>query len=239
MQESLSVPHTYNLTALLDPGRHRITIRVDNRLKYLIHHSLSDWEFTHAITDETQGNWNGIIGRINLAAGPLISIENIQVKVTDDCLKAAALVTISNHIGKDISLALEVSVATRDRNNVTSTLTAGKGISIHRIELPIAANAARWDEFSPVMQIVHLSLKNISKEIDRDSARFGLMSFKNDERHFILNGRKIFLRGNLECAIWPLTGHPPMDAEAGWTKLMATLKEYGMNHLRLPHSACQ
>ncbi len=82
MQESLSVPHTYDLTALLDPGRHRITIRVDNRLKYLIHHSLSDWEFTHAITDETQGNWNGIIGRMNLVASPLIAIENIQVTVS-------------------------------------------------------------------------------------------------------------------------------------------------------------
>ena len=96
MQESLSVPHTYDLTALLGPGRHRVTIRVDNRLKYLIHHSLSDWEFTHAITDETQGNWNGIIGRMNLVVRPLIAIENIQVAVTNDCLKATALVTISN-----------------------------------------------------------------------------------------------------------------------------------------------
>ncbi len=237
MQESLSVPHTYDLTALLVPGRHRITIRVDNRLKYLIHHSLSDWEFTHAITDETQGNWNGIIGRMDLVAKPLIAIENIQVTVSDDCLKTTALVTVSNHTGKDVSLDLEGSVAPGGRNNVTTTISAGKGMSSHRIELPVSENAVRWDEFSPVMQIVHVSLKNKKKEIDRDSARFGLMSFKSDERHFILNGRKIFLRGNLECAIWPLTGHPPMDAEEGWTKLMATIKEYGMNHLRF-HSWC-
>ena len=86
-------------------------------------------------------------------------------------------------------------------------------MSSHKIELPVTANAERWDEFSPVMQVVHLSLKNKNKEINRDSARFGLMSFKADEKHFILNGRKIFLRGNLECAIWPLTGHPPMETE--------------------------
>jgi len=40
----------------------------------------------------------------------------------------------------------------------------------------------------------------------------------------------------LECSIFPLTGHPPLD-EAGWKKVFGAAREYGLNHLRF-HSWC-
>ena len=51
-----------------------------------------------------------------------------------------------------------------------------------------------------------------------------------------MNEKPIFLRGTLECCIFPLTGTPPTD-EASWEKLYASAREYGMNHLRF-HSWC-
>ena len=59
-QESLISPHRFDLTDYLAPGKHRISIRVDNRKQYDI--SVND--MGHAYTNETQIMWNGILGEI-------------------------------------------------------------------------------------------------------------------------------------------------------------------------------
>lgn len=46
----------------------------------------------------------------------------------------------------------------------------------------------------------------------------------------------MFLRGTLECCIFPLTGYPPTTKE-GWSKVFRSAKEWGLNHLRF-HSWC-
>ena len=53
---------------------------------------------------------------------------------------------------------------------------------------------------------------------------------------FVLNGRPIFLRGTLECAVFPLTGYPPTDVPA-WQRIFRVLKSYGLNFMRF-HSWC-
>ena len=70
--DSLSTPHEYDLGQLA-PGKHTLTIRVDNRMIVDI------GENSHAISDHTQGNWNGIVGKIELRATPLVWIEDAQV----------------------------------------------------------------------------------------------------------------------------------------------------------------
>ena len=57
-ERSLTTPHRYDLTQWLMPGRHRLTVRVDNRKKY----DLSVRNLAHAYTDDTQVIWNGIVG---------------------------------------------------------------------------------------------------------------------------------------------------------------------------------
>ncbi len=69
---SLSTPHQYDLDPIT-PGKHRITIRVDNRM------IVNVGENSHSVSDHTQGNWNGIVGRIELAARDGIWIENQRV----------------------------------------------------------------------------------------------------------------------------------------------------------------
>jgi hypothetical protein len=51
-----------------------------------------------------------------------------------------------------------------------------------------------------------------------------------------MNGRPVYLRGTLECSIWPLTGYPPTD-EAAWHRIYKIMKSYGLNHIRF-HSWC-
>src|SRR5690606_29315650 len=65
---------------------------------------------------------------------------------------------------------------------------------------------------------------------------FGLREITANNSEIQVNGRRVFMRGTLECAIFPLTGYPPMD-KAGWMKAFNTAKAYGLNHLRF-HSWC-
>ena len=61
----------------------------------------------------------------------------------------------------------------------------------------------------------------------------GLCQKKN---YLYQNGQRIWLRGNVDCAIYPATGSPPMTKEE-WNAIFRIYLEYGMNHVRF-HSWC-
>jgi hypothetical protein len=71
---------------------------------------------------------------------------------------------------------------------------------------------------------------------DARTVRFGLRDLGVSGTQFTINGRKIFLRGTLECCIFPLTGYPPTDVEP-WKRIMRIARAHGLNHLRF-HSYC-
>ena len=64
----------------------------------------------------------------------------------------------------------------------------------------------------------------------------GCVISKPTGTHFEVNGHQVFLRGTLECCIFPLTGYPPTDVDS-WLKVLRTIKEYGLNTVRF-HSWC-
>ena len=67
-QMSLSVPHQYDLTPFVKYGRkNTITICVYNGIE-----NVGVGQDSHSVTDQTQGNWNGMIGRIELRTSPIV-----------------------------------------------------------------------------------------------------------------------------------------------------------------------
>jgi len=67
-QMSLSAPHQYDVTPYLRYGRdNELSIRVYNGIE-----NVCVGQDSHSVTDQTQGNWNGIAGRIELRCEPLI-----------------------------------------------------------------------------------------------------------------------------------------------------------------------
>src|SRR6185369_664468 len=58
-QQSLVAPHVYDLGAA-SPGRHRLTIRVDNRM------IMPYRPDAHSVSDSLGASWNGIVGKIQL-----------------------------------------------------------------------------------------------------------------------------------------------------------------------------
>lgn len=63
---SLSTPHVYDITPLISYGRtSRIDIDVYNGIE-----NVDVGQDSHSVTDQTQGNWNGIVGAMKLIAIP-------------------------------------------------------------------------------------------------------------------------------------------------------------------------
>ncbi|MBQ0057924.1 MAG: beta-glucuronidase [Bacteroidales bacterium] len=72
-QMSLSVPHQYDLTSHIRAGQsNEILIYIYNGIE-----NVCVGQDSHSVTDQTQGNWNGIAGRIELQRRPLIYRKNV------------------------------------------------------------------------------------------------------------------------------------------------------------------
>ena len=75
-QMSLSTPHEYDVTKYLLPGkRNTIAVCVYNGIE-----NVCVGQDSHSVTDQTQGNWNGIIGKMELRAqSPLMNIKKVRI----------------------------------------------------------------------------------------------------------------------------------------------------------------
>jgi hypothetical protein len=101
-------------------------------------------------------------------------------------------------------------------------------------EIDLGSKAPLWDEFHPALYGLTATIEG--QETGGRSVSFGLREIGTMGTQFVLNGRKTFFRGTLECAIFPLTGHPPMDVES-WKRIIGIAKDHGLNLFRF-HSWC-
>ena len=76
-QMSLSVPHQYDLTSYVAFGKKNvITIRIYNGID-----RVCVGQDSHSVTDQTQGDWNGITGRIALLSEPIIYRKRVECDI--------------------------------------------------------------------------------------------------------------------------------------------------------------
>ncbi len=256
-QNSLCAPHVYNLTDFLLPGKHNITILVDNTVKINIGHSHSPMLWTHAITEETQTDWNGIIGIIELIATPKIWIDSIQTYPDFEGKIITVKIIIGNITGKKIEGKLNLEDLTDNVSVKNIPFSAIGKETVVEAKLPFGKTPTLWGEFSPKLHELEVMLEGrcpqrpnnhtgIKVAGDDDpptrnvtntkTIKFSLRDFRANGHHFNLNGRNIFLRGNVDCAIFPLTGYPPMNVDE-WKRMFNIYKNYGLNHVRF-HSWC-
>ncbi len=237
--DSLVTPHRYDLGRLTS-GNHRLTVRIDNSMA----HNLGT--IGHAYGPETQSRWNGIIGRMELSALPPISIQRIQVYPDDNKTEIQVVITLSNRTGRPGRATVQlVAGSTGDDHartyppiDVSAPFGPGERTTL-RCQYAMPGPARRWDEFHP--ELYELSARLQTDEdpdifVDQRSTTFGLRTVRRDGRWIQINGRRVFLRGTLDCCVYPQTGHPPVTL-AKWMTILRTVKRYGFNHVRF-HSWC-
>jgi hypothetical protein len=273
MQDSLCVPHRFDLSGYITPGKHRLTLRIDNRLKINVGHEpdrpeLGGWSrmWAMSLTEESQTNWNGVIGRIELQATNPVWIERVEAHPDIDKRETRVTTWVRSRVGA-VSGVVRVSASCGDHRMtpVRATFrTKGdeersaadqlspvlgdlggdyyqrRALTRVDVNLLFGEGAMLWDEFSPnVYQlVVELTGSDDGGKTYRDEHRdsFGLRKFAADGNQLKLNERTVFLRGNQDNCIHPKTAYPPMD-KAAWLAFLQKHKDYGLNCMRF-HSWC-
>lgn len=230
MNNSLGTPHRFDLSESLRPGTHLLTIRVDNRVK-----DINVGPNSHSITDHTQSNWNGMIGKLLLVSAPLLHLENVQLYPDIKNKLVKAKIKINNPANKQVEAGIQLRVTSENTKSEKLKLIQKKvilkgGDTALEIIYPMGNAPLLWDEFHPNLYAMQINLTT-PKERDERTVTFGMREFLTKGTQFTINGNLTFLRGTLECAIFPKTGYPPTDVEA-WLHIFKVCRSYGLNHIR-------
>ena len=252
-QLSLSTPHRYDVTSQIKTGAsNEILVRVYNGIE-----NVCVGQDSHSVTDQTQGNWNGIVGRIELQAQwKKLYVKHVGFRADSTYIKkkkqwqktAVVTVDLANHLNQvmplwdyQVDVKLTPLQGKMKGTAVYHDLRLAKEAKNGRLEFVIPRENERlkgkgfdlepWDEFHP-------NLYRLSVEVGDDlyEANVGLRDIRIEGRQFVLNGHPLFLRGTVENCCFPETGYPPMDEES-WRDIFLKCKEWGLNHVRF-HSYC-
>lgn len=230
MQNSLGSPHDFDLSKALKPGTHKIIVRVDNRVK-----DINVGENSCSITDHTQTNWNGMIGKIFIASRPAIYFDDIQLYPDLKNKQVVARIKINNldglaNLGNIQLLATSVNPRAEKLKYIKKEIKIEGDNAEVEITYPMGNNPLLWDEFHPNLYSLSVRL-NSKSGTDEKVVSFGMREFLTQGTQFTINGHLTFLRGTLECAIFPKTGFPPTDV-ASWMRIFKICRSYGLNHMR-------
>ena len=208
--DSLCTSHIYALPALR-PGKHIFVICVKN-VGY-------PTKGGHMTSPDTQTNWNGITGAIEIGIRPKVRIDGIKVLSETDSNNVVFSCIASGDC--------EAYITVEDDVTLTVQLKEGEN-TVHYIP---GSPLPTWDEFSPNLLKLHISANG-----ERQTVPFGIRKLETKGRKLYVNGRETFLRGKHDGMIFPLTGYAPTDVDS-WLKVMKTAKEFGINHYRF-HTCC-
>lgn len=236
--DTLSAAQVFDVTQAMAPGKHTVTLLIDNA-------KLPPVGPSHAVDERTQTNWNGVVGKIELRATDPVWIEDIQVYPNVATKEARVEVVVGNITGKNASGKITVACESYNVDKATTfksqtvSVEVGKERNVIEFIYQPGPEVPLWDEFQAAMLRLSLKLETTvgahSFEND-ESVSFGMRNFTHAGSLLKNNGKTVYLRGRLDCANYPLTGYAPMD-KAEWMKIFSILKDWGLNHVRF-HSWC-
>ncbi|WP_336773403.1 glycoside hydrolase family 2 TIM barrel-domain containing protein [Paenibacillus sp. MMO-58] len=225
-QNSLSTPHLYELTKPLTEGCHTMTVRVDN--------TSYPTKGGHMTSRDTQTNWNGITGRLELQFYGTAFLEDVRTypNVQDRSVTVKAKLVGASAGTISVSAVGVNGVIRHEAEARTYDVSGGD----FELCYPLGEAALLWSEWSPNLYNLKLELQQNDVTTDVHESTFGLRSFRAEGSSFTINGAKTFLRGKHDGLIFPLTGFAPTTVEE-WLQVLETAKSYGINHYRF-HTAC-
>ncbi len=207
---SLSAPHVFSFPGL-EAGVHTLAVRVAN-----VGYPTGGG---HLTSPDTQTNWLGITGRIEILSHPAARID--EIKVFPDCETGRIDVTFS--ATGDGVVSLFVQGCRVQEANVKKGLN--RIIYSPERKLPL------WDEFEPNVFTLSLTFNG-----EEQLVPFGFRRFTHEGLKLYVNGNETFLRGKHDGMVFPLTGFAPTDVSE-WERVLGIAKSYGINHYRF-HTCC-
>lgn len=209
--------HKHDLTGKLTAGVHILTVRVDN--------TNYPTKGGHMTSPDTQTNWNGILGRMELQIREKIYPENLQVYS-----KTPGEVKITADIKGMQEGFARVEVYEKEGKLLCKKECLFKGGKL-QVQMALAGEDLLWDEYHTNLLVARV---NVGEE--SASATFGIRALSHEGRKLLINNKQVFWRGKHDGLVFPYTGYAPMTVEE-WKKVLSTAKEYGINHYRF-HTCC-
>ena len=220
-QESLCTPHVYDLSRFAGTGEHMVTIRVSN-----VGYKTGGGHLTSA---DTQTNWNGITGRIELIGYGEAYCENVM-RYTDIHKKTVRIT--ADVRGREQG---RFSVSAVSFNSAKKHIPQAQEFEYHdgRIDVlyHMGDDCLLWSEHDPALYRLTITIGDDSCE-----HIIGMREFSTREGKFTINGKTTFLRGKHDGMIFPKTSYAPCTVDE-WLRVMSISKSFGMNHYRF-HTCC-
>ncbi len=227
--DSLLSAHEHDLTSYVISGkRQRLVIRVDNRMKL-------DLKESHIHSYHTATNWGGITGGISLCAVPRTGIDIIKIRPCPTTASVEVEVTVPvMSVARVTGLELEIEVEGASGKVPLEHLETTDGVmGTAKLRLKLNEPARLWTADHPELYEASIRLKNhLGETLDELTRIFGLRTFRAGGKQLLLNGNPVFLRGYVDCCLFPQTGYPVWDIEHYRSQFRAA-KAYGFNHVRL------
>ncbi len=233
IKDALNSPHYHDLGYVL-PGKHTLTIRINNDLI----HNIGDKGSLY--TEYAQSIWNGIVGDIFLIAQKKVRMDNPQIYTYIHPRSFLVKDTLINETGRKITVNISLRLKERESGltvfsqTLSKVLQPGKNNFDHTTRLP--EKIRLWDDVNPHLYILELTVDQKNESWDRREIEIGFREITTSRSKVLVNGNPVFLRGNLDCVHFPLTGYPSCKVE-DWERIFRIYKSYGLNHVRF-HSWC-
>ncbi len=232
LQGTISTPYCFELTEYL---------KEDNVLEITSDNTYPGWPaeaiiYSSAATDETQTNWNGLLGYIRLREEEADFVSAVRVYPKMDSLKVVVNVDVaSNVFAGEIFVKSEViGLEQTDKNScICKAVELSKGTHEVTFEnLLLKADVKYWDEYEGNLYELTAGISGA----DSKTVRFGIREFSGKGGCLNNNGHRIFLRSESNCCVFPETGHMPLTYDE-WLSVLQMYKSYGINCMRF-HSHC-
>lgn len=221
---TLSSPHVFEVSNFFEQPR-KVTLVSDNTYPDMPYDGIV---YSSTATNETQTNWNGILGVFQL-------IEQEQTFIYDAFIKTKhnqAYIKVGIDSSETFSGELIIDSIAFNQS-ISQEINVHKGRTFFEFEVELSQSVSNWDILEGYLYELNIQLSNGSKK----TLTFGVRDFTtSSEGYFELNGRRLFIRSETNCCIFPEIGHPPMTVEE-WRTIIKTYQTYGVNLIRF-HSYC-
>lgn len=231
LRGTLVTPYIFELTGRLKEDS-RLELVCDNTYKNM---PASGILYSSAATDETQTNWNGLIGNIGLNIVPETFIEGLRVYPKKDKVEFVADVSFGSKFSGKL---LVKSNALAEPAEVPVEAGKCEDLEVRISDIGLREDVIKWDEYEGNLYECEAVLFDSNGiRVHSITRNFGIRDFgHDDEGRLTINERRFFLRGEANCAEFPEEGHWPMETER-WLDIMEKYKSYGINCVRF-HSHC-
>ena len=211
----------------------------DDQIVFLSDNSYPGWPrdaivYSSAASDETQTNWNGLLGYVRLRMEEKNFISAVRVYRDQE-----------DENGLNVCVEIDAETAGEGLHMESPALSGnGKRTVQERIQpgrheywysglgMELRSDVKKWDSEEGNLYPFSVTLNSG----DNKTVSFGIRNFEAKDGFLMLNHQRFSLRGEANCAVFPETGYPPMDKDA-WKAILQKYRDYGVNCMRF-HSHC-